>query len=418
MQLRRELFLWVGTLAFLAVIGWAFYLVFSPFFEAIAWAVILAILLAPVQRWLGKWVEAKGWRALITVLLAAILFLGPVLAIGTALVNEAVLGLRYLQANAAEIGRQVETWSPGEWGPLRAATEWFEAHLAGHLGFVEGEGMLESPDLQRTITEGAQRLSQWLLNQTSAAFRNLAELLLTFIITWLTLFYLLRDGDRVLHAVIELLPYPPGRRDAMLSHLNEVVISSVYGGLAVAVVQGLLGGLAFAILGLPSPVLWGVVMAFLAFLPLVGAFIVWAPAAAILAVQGAYGKAIFLAAWGLVAVGLIDNVLRPYLISGRTRMHPLAVFLAVLGGIHAFGFLGLFLGPVLVAVVTGTIDLYREVVSGEVVVADAGDGDEGLPGPADGERQAAGGASDASRREEAEAAGVDADRPDEADVDR
>lgn len=391
---RRDLFLWAGTLAFLLVIGWAFYLVFSPFFEAIAWAVILAILLAPVHRWLGRWLEPQGWRALLTVVLAAILLLGPVLAIGTALVNEAVVGLRYLQAHAPEIERQLATWSPGEWGPLRTAREWFDAYLAGPLGLATGESLLESPDLQSAITEGAQRLSQWLLNQTSAAFRNLAGLLFTFIIAWLTLFYLLRDGDKVLHAVIELLPYPPGRRDAMLSHLNEVVISSVYGSLAVAVAQGLLGGIAFAILDLPSPVLWGVVMAFLAFLPLVGAFIVWAPAAAILAVQGAYGKAIFLAAFGLVAVGLIDNILRPYLISGRTRMHPLVIFLAVLGGLQAFGFLGIFLGPVLVAVVTGTIDLYREAANEE-----GEQGEEGMVATEASAAAAGGDEPDESQRE-------------------
>ncbi|MFQ5744812.1 MAG: AI-2E family transporter [Acidobacteriota bacterium] len=359
--MKNEKLRWAVGLVCLALLAYAFYLVFSPFFGALTWAVILAILLSPVYSWLGRWIPWRGWRALVTCLLAAAIILGPAAALGTMLVGELVSGLQYVQVKAD----QMPNLDPSTWGIIGTARDWIEARLIAWLGEPRYRQMTGAPDLGATVVSASQSLSQWLLNQSSAIFRNLAQMAFTMVVTMLTLFYLLRDGDRALEAACELLPYPSDRKQEMLDRLNQVVVTSVYGGMAVAAAQGILGGLAFAVIGLPSPVLWGTVMAVMAFLPLVGATAVWGPAAIILAIQGRWIAAMGLAIWGILAVGLIDNLLRPVLISGRTEMHPLLVFLAVLGGIQAFGFLGLFLGPVLVAVVTGLVDLYRGMMRGE-----------------------------------------------------
>jgi len=226
--------------------------------------------------------------------------------------------------------------------------------------------LLQTQDLGSRVVSTAQGLSQWLLNQSSAIVGNVARFSFAAFVTWLCLFYFLRDGDRGLKAATELLPYPDELKHKMLERLNGVVVSSVYGGLIVALVQGALGTLAFAVIGIPSPVLWGTMMAVLSFLPVIGGSLVWAPTAVALAIQGRWVAAIGLSIWGALVISLVENILRPMVISGRTKMHPLLIFLAVLGGIHAFGMLGLFLGPVLVALVTGVLDVYRATVRGEL----------------------------------------------------
>lgn len=394
--MRPEILRWAIGLALLILLGYAFYLVFSPFLSAITGAVILAILLAPVHRWLSRWIRWRGARALLTCLAAAVVLLGPAAALGTMLVGELVSGLQYVQSQA----QQVSDWDPASWPLVARVREWFDTTLAEWLELPRYDELVRTPDLQSAVVSAAQGLSQWLLNQSSAVFRNVAGLTFTLIVTWLTLYYLLKDGDRALAAAIDMLPYPAAHKEGMLERLSEVVTSSVYGGLAVALTQGFLGGLAFAVIGLPSPVLWGTVMAVLSFLPLVGAVVVWGPAAIVLMVQGRWVAAIGLVIWGALAVGLVDNFLRPMLISGRTALHPLLVFLAVLGGIHAFGFLGLFLGPVLVAVFTGLVDLYRTTLRGELVAGGArapfDEGaardlaEEALPSRTTGERRFAG----------------------------
>lgn len=354
---RKEI-RWTVALTCLVVLGYTAWLVFAPFLSAILWAVILAILLAPVHRWLGRWIPWPGVRAFITCIVAFVVLLGPIAALVSALVGEIVAGLQYIQSNADRL----QDLDPQNWAVLGSLQARVEAFLVEWLGEPRYRELVRTPDVGSTVVSAAQGLSQWLLERSSTVFRNLAGIAFTVVVTWLTLFYLLRDGEHVLQAAVELLPYPGDHKDEMLDRLNGVVVSTVYGGLAVALTQGILGGLAFALLGLPSPALWGTVMAVFSFLPLVGAVVVWGPAAIILAAQGRWVAALALAVWGAVAVGLVDNFLRPMLISGRTSLHPLLIFLAVLGGIQAFGFLGLFLGPVLVAVVTGLVDLYRLTV--------------------------------------------------------
>ena len=363
--MRREYLLWGVALTLVVAMAYAFFLVFAPFFRAIAWALILAILLAPAHHWLARWVPRGGPRAALTCVLAALLLLGPVLTVGSFLVAELAGGFRTVQA-AAESGA-IADFDPRNWAAVAWVRDTVEAWVAPYLPDFTVDRYLdfERLNLQATVASVAQELSQWLLGQTGSALSNLADLTFTVVIIWLTLFYLLRDGEALLGRAIELLPYPDAQKDAMLSRLNGVVVSSVYGGMAVALAQGALGGIAFAIVRLPSPVLWGTVMAALSFLPLVGSALVWGPAAIVLVVQGRWIAAIFIAGWGMLVIGLVDNLLRPVLISGRTRMHPLAVFFAVVGGIKAFGFLGLFLGPVLVAGVAGVLELYRGVVRGE-----------------------------------------------------
>jgi predicted PurR-regulated permease PerM len=139
-----------------------------------------------------------------------------------------------------------------------------------------------------------------------------------------------------------------------------VIAASVYGVLVIAVIQGILGGLAFWALGLPSPLLWGVVMIFLSMIPMAGSFVVWVPAAGYLGLSGHWGKALILAVWGTFVIGTVDNFLRPKLVGERTKLHELFIFFSVLGGLQVFGVIGLVLGPVIVAVTIALLDVLRQ----------------------------------------------------------
>jgi predicted PurR-regulated permease PerM len=353
----RELLAWIVGLFCLALILYAAFLVLSPFAQPLAWAAIFAILLTPVNQRLRRWIRWDTPRALITCLLAALILVGPVAALATVLIGEAVSGLRYVQENINRV-----PMDPANWGFLGDAYAWLESALGQWVELPDYRDLVQVPDLRTTIGSTAQGLSQWLLGHSSALITNLASFGLSFAVMVLSLFYLLRDGDRLVKGFVELVPIADEDKRLMVERVQVVIISSVYGGVVVALVQGVLGGLAFWLIGLRSPVLWATVMAFLSFLPVVGPALVWGPAAIVLALQGRWVAGLVLVVWGAVVVGLADNFLRPMLIAGRVKMHPLLTFLAVLGGISAFGFLGLFLGPVLVAVVQALVEAYRMIV--------------------------------------------------------
>jgi predicted PurR-regulated permease PerM len=155
------------------------------------------------------------------------------------------------------------------------------------------------------------------------------------------------------------MPLSDAKAREILDRTGEVIGASVYGVLVIAVVQGVLGGLAFWVLGLPSPLLWGVVMIFLSMIPMLGAFIVWVPAAIYLALTGHWLQAVILAVWGALVIGSIDNFLRPKLVGERTRLHELLIFFSVLGGLQVFGVIGIVLGPVIVAITLALLDVLR-----------------------------------------------------------
>src|SRR5215210_6004192 len=167
-------------------------------------------------------------------------------------------------------------------------------------------------------------------------------------------------GGAARAAAYEMMPLSDDKAREIIDRTGEVIGASVYGVLVIAVIQGVLGGLAFWVLGLPSPLLWGVVMIFLSMIPMLGAFIVWVPAAIYLGLTGHWGKALALALWGALVIGSVDNFLRPKLVGERTRLHELLIFFSVLGGLQVFGILGIVLGPVIVAITIALLDVLRQ----------------------------------------------------------
>ncbi len=332
-----------------------FYLLFSPYLVSIAWAVILTLVFYPAYERLNGWL--KNRRSLSSIVSTALTIL--------IIVFPGVLILFLLGQEVVDIYRFFE--GGVKTGKFQFLLKWREAPwIEEFINRLDPWLNVSQLDLQNLILQTLRRLSTFVLNQSTKFVLGFSQLLFRFFLMAISMFYLFRDGERLLEGIKGLIPLTAEEKDLVFRRIREMIHATIFGGVLVSMIQGFLGGLAFWILGLPSPVLWGSVMALLAFVPVLGPFLVWIPAAVILVLHGQhYVKAIILVAWGIVLVGLSDNFLRPILISGRTKLHTMILFFAVLGGLKTFGFLGLVAGPLVVTVCLAILDIYTSKLQAE-----------------------------------------------------
>jgi predicted PurR-regulated permease PerM len=218
------------------------------------------------------------------------------------------------------------------------------------------EWLNERIDIPEMLRTGSGAIAAWGGSVLRGSLEGMVNLLLTFYF----LFYLLRDRETALTATADISPLTRDEFDLLATRVAGTIHATVYGTVAVAALQGLLGGLMFWWLGLPAPVLWGVLMGALAVIPFLGAFVIWAPVAVYLALSGSYASAILLAAWGTVVVGLVDNIVFPMLVGWRMMMHTVLSFIAIAGGLFVFGTPGVILGPVVTTTSLVLLGLWRQ----------------------------------------------------------
>lgn len=333
-------------LIFLCLVAAALsYLIVRPFVKPIAVSLLLAIICYPLHlrvRGLLRWPGLAAIVSTITVLLSLIL---PFLLLGATLRRELADLYRMLGEQSAQ---------DGGWGPwLTHASERLAIWLQQNLG-------LTGFDLRSVILDRLRAISGALLREAADSLGNLAAFIVNGTITFFTLFFLFRDGRLIFRRLAAIIPLRPGQLVRLREEMRKAITASFYGGLAVAVAQGTLTGLAFLILGFSSPILWAVAAALMSFVPLVGPTLVWGPAAVYLLIDGHWLRGLLLIAWGAGVVGLADNIVRPWIISEQVRFYPLFVFIALLGGVQVFGFLGLFAGPAVLALAQALFNLIRE----------------------------------------------------------
>jgi predicted PurR-regulated permease PerM len=355
---KRETIFGAALIALIIGVFVLFYKLMVPFFAPIAWAVILVISVHPFHRRIQARVRPLGLAALISTLGVALLILGPATYLIATLFGEAA---------------RLYTWLQGNWtsDTIRAMAVRIDPIIRTLAAKLEGLIDLSQVNFQSIAADMLGKLTKFIADHGTATLANLGKLALQFLMMLLTMYYLFKDGGTLVDKVKSSIPLPGPRADAMLTHITDVVRATIYGGLAIAGLQGFLGGLLFLIVGLPSPVLWGAVMAFFALIPLLGAFVVYVPAAFILFASGAYVKGMILLVVGVAVVSQIDNFLRPLIISGRTQLHPLLLFFAIAGGVSVFGLLGLVLGPVVAALFVGIFEVYRMTINPPEVDEDA-----------------------------------------------
>lgn len=338
----------------LALLGVVLYLIAQPFVPALVWALTLAVVGAPVERFLHQRTGSPGLAAGATLLLCAIGVVIPVITVASALLNEIIAGA----------GTYGALFSGGGLAELRQTFPRLAALVSAVPQWL---------DLQQIVQFLAAQLGRW----SGALVQQSANGMFTLLLTFYFLFYLLRDRGRALAALRGLLPLTHGEFDELIEKTSQTVFASVYATAAVAVLQGLLGGLMFWWLGLPAPVFWGVVMGLLAIVPFLGAFVVWVPVAIGLALSGNWLEAVVLTVWGTVVVGLIDNILYPILVGKRLSLHPMLSFIAIIGGLLLFGAHGIVLGPLTFATAQAVLHIWRSRIAPQRV-----DSIGPAPGPA------------------------------------
>ncbi len=308
----------------------------APFLPALAWAAALAVLFTPLQRWLESKLKRPSLAALSSVLVVGLIVILATTFVGQRLVVQAAKGAELIESKVKS----------GEW---RRALE-TQPRLAGLFDSIERQ-----IDLPGSIAS----LTRWLSTTGGSIVKGSVLQLVGVCITFYLLFFFLRDRQAALQTLRSMSPLPEAEMNRLLHRVGDTVFATIYGTLAVASVQGLLGGLMFWWLGLSAPLLWGVVMALLAVVPMLGAVVVWVPAALFLLLEGSWGKALILTLWGMMMVGTIDNLLRPILVGNRLKLHTVLAFISVVGGLILFGPAGLILGPVTVTVTVVLLESWR-----------------------------------------------------------
>jgi predicted PurR-regulated permease PerM len=324
------------TLAF----GW----ILAPFFEAILWAVILAVLFGPLQRNLrARLGERHSLAALITLAVILLMVILPVWVIGASFLGEVRTAYAMFLAGELEISAYLDRMQ----GILPS---WVTSQLNEF-------GLTDLRSIREKMAAGLSTAGQFLAARALVIGENTFAFILNSFIMLYLLFYLLRDGGRVALRMREAIPLDAGLQGMLAGKFAEVIRATVKGSVVVAMVQGALGGVIFWILGIHAALLWGVVMGFLSLVPAVGASLVWAPAAVYLLATGEMGQGVILIAYGVFVIGLVDNFLRPILVGKGTRMPDYLVLISTLGGIAVFGISGFVTGPLIAALFVAVWDV-------------------------------------------------------------
>lgn len=305
----------VAGILLCALIAW-------PFLGAITWALTLAILFAPLHAKVEKRLRHPNIAALVSTAIVIMVVVVPSVFVAERLITEATSGVQSLQARI-------------ERGDLQALLDSHPA-LAPFGAWIDRQ--FDLPSMMSAI-------ATWLSNLGAVFVKGSLLQVVEVFITFYLLFYFLRDRLAARTMIISWLPLTKPETEHLLRRMAETVHATVYGTLAVAAVQGFLGGLMLWALGLPTPLLWGLVMGLLSIVPVLGAFVVWIPAALLLLLDGSWIRAAILVAWGGLVVGSIDNVLRPMFVGNRLRLHTIPAFISIVGGLLLFGAPGFILGP-------------------------------------------------------------------------
>jgi len=333
------------SLLLAALIGYLTYRMMAPFFIPVFWAVVFVILFHPFYAWLLHGVRIKAVASALTCIVVALFFIVPMVILGAMLTKEAM-------------------------DLYAGAQHYVASHPAGPDGvhfflLKDIQSLLEryvhvsTMDIRKIIATALQQASGYVVPGLKGAVSNFAQLFLNIVLAFFTMFFLFMESGRLLDILKELIPLSPARKAEVIAKNRVIITATLTGGVLVGAVQGALGGLAFWFLGISSPFLWGFVMFITSFLPGIGTLAVVIPAIIYLLIKGAMVKALILLLWGALVIGLVDNLLRPLIISGKTHQHPLLLFFSVLGAVHAFGFIGIIAGPIILSLAQSSLDIYR-----------------------------------------------------------
>jgi len=332
---------WIALLMATAIALYLCWLMLKPFLGVVAWAVVLVIVFYPVHRRLRSKIKRPGLSALLSCLLVVLIVVFPLVVLTTILAEE-------LSKVIPNLPYQVSQLMNSQSSVFGRLPTWVESRFG-----------IDTVSSKAFLVEHLKQSRDRLLGASFNILGNVVGGIVRAFFVLFTMYYLFKDGDKIVDKLPAAMPLSRDQSDVLIMRTKDVVSASVYGVVTIAIIQGILGGLAFWILGIPSPLLWAVLMGFICMIPLAGSFLVWLPLAIYLMIMGHWTKAIILIVWGALVISTVDNFLRPKLVGTQTKLHELFVFFSVLGGISVFGLLGIVLGPVVLAITLGLLQIFQ-----------------------------------------------------------
>ncbi|MGE4504901.1 MAG: AI-2E family transporter [Desulfovibrionaceae bacterium] len=346
----------INSLFLFLLLGFALYLAFilaAPFIHTLIFSAVVCAVAYPLFGWMHQRIPRRSVAAFVTTGLISVLIVVPLFFLTWGLAVQGAHSVSAIHSWAQNLDLDQTLGAP--W--VAATVDWVQEKLP----YVK----LTEMDLHEKVISYSQELAQYLLGFSRDLLKNLAGLLAKFLLMTFIVFFFLRDGQRMVRRIKDLAPLRKKHEDVLIESMQRVSRVVFAGSILVAALQGVAGGVGFSIVGIPG-LFWGTMMAFAALIPVVGASIIWWPAVAWLALSGEWGWALFLAAWCLVLVVNIDTFLRPMLLRGASKVSTFYIFMAILGGVAAFGFKGILYGPLVLSFVMIMLDIYAEEYSTEL----------------------------------------------------
>ncbi len=337
---------------FLAILLLAFFIT-RPFLPALLTGAVIAYLSHPLYKKILKHFKNRNFSSFIVVAFIILLFTVPSVIVLGLVSKEAyntytTLSEQNLGTNFLKIVCKDESW-------LSCKT------INSFVGF------LPESDLDYYLKITIEKITIFILNNASKFLASIPLFFLNFFVMMFVVYYLLKDGDSIAKKIKGILPLKESHKEHVIERFHDVTYAVFYGNISIAILQGTLGGIGFLIIGVPSPVLWGFVMVIFALIPYFGTAIVWLPAALNFIFTGYLQndnsstiRGIVIIIYGIFVISSIDNILKPKIIGTKAKVHPILVLLGVLGGLALFGFIGLILGPIMLALLMTFVDIYQE----------------------------------------------------------
>lgn len=322
----------------------------APFMGTLLIAGVIVTGVYPVHKMLNKKIHIPPtFSALLSLILAAVIIIAPLVALFFFVSEEA--------ADAYDtISIKVSSLIKSDISLIPSLLQ--NSFLKEWIDRLTAFAPISTADIISTVGDFVGKISSFLLGQTTNILKNLTVFLIHIVVFFLAMFYFLRDGRKLITKVKELMPLPEMHRNALFKKLSALSYGIIYGIFGAAIVQGMLVGLGFAIVGISNAVFWGAIAAILSPIPYIGTAVVWVPVVIALMVSGQFWPGVFLFIWGALIVGMADNIVKPYLIGSSTALHPLAVLLVLLGGAFAFGIKGLLFGPFILTLTIAFLHIY------------------------------------------------------------
>ncbi|MFZ5994137.1 MAG: AI-2E family transporter [Thermodesulfobacteriota bacterium] len=338
-------FYFLTLVFFVLLLGFLSYRILEPFLFPIAWAVVFSVLFYPAYAFILRYIKSKSITSLIVLVVILLIIIGPFSYLFFLLVKEFSALTEYAES-----------------GKIEALT-----NITGHpmirsvISKVASLFNIPENEINKAIMDNISRLGKELVGGITKGAGGIITITLDFILMAISIFFLLRDGPGFLEKIRDYIPFSEEQKNGLVKQIEDILVSTMYGGVIVAIVQGTMGGVAFAVLGISSPVMWGLAMAIASFVPMVGPFAIWAPAAVYLFIEGLIWKGIVLVFIGAFGISLVDNILKPLIIGKRTKMPFLPLFFSVLGGIKLFGLIGFIMGPLVLATFVSVVEIFRRI---------------------------------------------------------